>query len=105
MTSNIDATIRAALLLNANHLLQAAVSNLVCGGPRALSNGFEQSAETFKWLHLEYNEDDAWRDWPAGKWEQVLTALRMMSRTEAAAYHREDAMARIERHIDQMPVD
>ena len=115
MTGNIDATIRAALLLNANHLLQAAVSNLVVVGPEALSKcsslskRFEQSAQTYMGLYHEYNTVDVWSDtdpaWDVGEWTQVQTALQNMSEFEAKPYHKQQALDMVEHRLGMAEQD
>ena len=74
MTGNIDATIRAALLLNANHLLQAAADT----DGIYLTLRFKQSAETYMGLYHRYNTVCVWSDpkqaWGVDEWTQVETA-------------------------------
>lgn len=99
MTSNIDATIRAALLLNINHLLLAARN----AGSKLLADRFAQSAWTFDNLYHWYNDDDTdvWSDtgeqvWGVDQWTQVQTALLNMSEKEAKPYHKQRALDMVE---------
>ena len=105
MTGNIDATIRAALLLNANHLLQAAADT----DGIYLTLRFKQSAETYTGLYHEYNTVDVWSPtdpvWNVGEWTQVETALRNMSEHEAEPYHKQRALDMVEYHLGMAEQD
>ena len=105
MTGNIDATIRAALLLNANHLLQAAVDT----DGIYLTLRFKQSAETYMGLYHEYNVANVWSDtyyvWKVGEWTQVQTALQNMSEFEAKPYHKQQALDMVEHRLGMAEQD
>ena len=105
MTGNIDATIRAALLLNANHLLQAAADT----DGIYLTLRFKQSAETYIGLYHEYNIVDVWSDteqaWGVGEWTQVQTALKNMSEKEAGPYYKHRALNMVEHRLGMAEQD
>ena len=96
MTGNIDATIRAALLLNANHLLLVAIKSRQHGLPENVSDRFEQGAAAYVGLYHQYNTVDVWSDtehhWGVGEWTQVETALAQMSEQEAEPYDKQRAL-------------
>ncbi len=100
MRSSIDNTITAALLLNANHLLQHAVS------ARRRADGLrsEQKAKTYIRLYHEYNTVDVWSDpeqaWGVGEWTQVESALWSMSEKEAEPYSKDDTLRHIEYWVE-----
>ena len=105
MTGNIDATIRTALLLNANHLLLAAADT----DGIYLTLRFKQSAETYMRLYYEYNTVDVWSDpdpaWKVGEWTQVQTALQNMSEFEAKPYHKQRALDMVEHRLGMAEQD
>ena len=101
MTGNIDATIRAALLLNANHLLLSATDTANLSGRVCLR--FKESAETFIGLYHRYNTVDVWSPtdpvWDVGEWTQVQTALQNMSEKEAEPYHKQRALDMVQHRL------
>ena len=110
MTGNIDATIRAALLLNANHLLLAAVDQgCYPGFSNPIADRFKQAAQTYTGLYHEYNTVDVWSDteqaWDVGEWTQVQTALQNMSEHEAEPYHKERALDMVEYRLGMAEQD
>ena len=109
MTGNIDATIRAALLLNANNLLLSAIESRRNGLPECVSDRFEQSAATFVGLYHQYNTVDVWSDtappWDVGEWTQVETALAQMSEHEAEPYDKQRALYMVQYHLGMAEQD
>lgn len=104
MTGNIDATIRAALLLNANHLLLAAIEARRSGLPEYLPESFEQGAAAYVGLYHKYNTVDVWHDpkqaWGVDEWTQVETALMQMKEHEAKPYDRQRALTKVQFRLD-----
>ena len=114
MTGNIDATIRAALLLNANHLLQAAVDQgCYPGFSNPIADRFKQAAQTYMKLYHRYNTIDVWSDnaleyyenWDLGAWTQVETALLNMSEHEAEPYHKQRALDMVKHRLGMAEQD